>query len=145
MIDGAVRDFLLRQRLGYVATVGPDGAPNVSPKGTIFAWDADHLVFADIRSPRTVSNLESNPRLEINVVDPLSRRGYRFRGTGRILERDGLYEKILAFYRGLGIKSDISGIVLVSVSQVREVTSPLYDAGMSEEQIRGIWRKRLLG
>ena len=38
------------QRLGFVATVCPDGTPNVSPKGTTTVWDDDHLVFADVRS-----------------------------------------------------------------------------------------------
>jgi len=144
VLDGKIRDFLLRQRLGYVATVSPDGSPNLSPKGTILVWDETHLVFADIRSPQTVKNLESDPRLEVNVVDPLSRRGYRFRGTGRILERSSLYGDIIAFYRGLGIRSRISGIILVTVDSADEVTSPLYDAGMSEEEIRRIWRARLL-
>ena len=31
-------------------------------------WDDEHLVFANIRSPRTVANLRHNPVLEINVV-----------------------------------------------------------------------------
>jgi len=38
------------QRLGFVATVCPDGTPNLSPKGTVSVWDDDHLVFANIRS-----------------------------------------------------------------------------------------------
>ncbi len=41
------------QRLGYAATVCPDGTPNLSPKGTTTVWDDDHLVFADICSPAT--------------------------------------------------------------------------------------------
>lgn len=36
------------QRLGYVASVCPDGTPNLSPKGTTTVWDDEHLVFADI-------------------------------------------------------------------------------------------------
>jgi len=42
------------QRLGFVATVCPDGTPNLSPKGTTAVWDDDHLVFANIRSPGMV-------------------------------------------------------------------------------------------
>jgi len=67
------------QRLGFVATVCPDGTPNLSPKGTTAIWDDDHIVFADIRSPATVSNLRRNPSTEINVVDPMVRKGYRLR------------------------------------------------------------------
>lgn len=40
-----------RQRLGFVATVSPDGPPNLSPKGTVSVLDDDSLVFADLRSP----------------------------------------------------------------------------------------------
>ena len=31
-----------RQRLGFVATVCPDGTPNLSPKGTLSVLDDDH-------------------------------------------------------------------------------------------------------
>ena len=68
------------QRLGYASTVCPDATPNLSPKGTTAVWDDDHLIFADIRSPGTVENLLRNPTIEINVVDPISRKGYRFKG-----------------------------------------------------------------
>ena len=39
-------------RLCYVATVTPDGKPNLSPKGSLRVVDDDHLAFADIMSPR---------------------------------------------------------------------------------------------
>ena len=42
------------QRLGFEATVCPDGTPNLSPKGTTAVWDDDHLAFANIRSPGTL-------------------------------------------------------------------------------------------
>src|SRR4051795_10399626 len=75
---------LVEAELGFVATVCPDGTPNLSPKGTIAVWDDDHVVFADIRSPGTVENLRANPSVEINVVDQLSRTGYRLKGTGEV-------------------------------------------------------------
>ncbi len=65
-----MKRVIREQRLGYVATVCPDGTPNLSPKGTLTTGDDDHLVFADIHSPRTVANLRHNPHVEVNVVDP---------------------------------------------------------------------------
>ncbi len=79
-ISDEIKHFLERQKLGFVATISPDNTPNVSPKGTILAWDDEHLIFADIRSPQTISNLENNSSVEINVVDPILRKGYRFKG-----------------------------------------------------------------
>ena len=73
---------MVETQLGFVATVCPDGTPNLSPKGSTAVWDDDHLVFADLRSPGTVENLRANASVEINVVDQLVRKGYRFKGTG---------------------------------------------------------------
>ena len=90
------------QRLGFVATVCPDGTPNLSPKGTTAVWDDEHLVFANIRSAGTLANLRHNPSVEVNVVDPMARRGYRFKGVASILESGPLYDKAIAFYRNRG-------------------------------------------
>jgi uncharacterized protein len=67
---------VLEQKLGFVATVCPDGSPNLSPKGTTTVWDDNHLLFADICSPQTVRNLVDDARIEVNVVDPTVRKGY---------------------------------------------------------------------
>ena len=127
MITQEIKDFLKLQKLGYVATVTSDGKPNISPKGTIIGWNSETLAFADIRSPDTVMNLKNNPYVEINVIDPLLRKGYLFQGQSKILkDGDDLYEEILNYYRLDGIQSPINCIVLVTISNVSDVTSPLY-------------------
>src|SRR5260370_2698485 len=85
ILNDAMRSVVEEQRLGFAATVCPDGTPNLSPKGTTSVWDDDHLIFADIHSPRTVANLRPNPAIEINVVAQLVRTGYRFKGTAPAL------------------------------------------------------------
>src|SRR4029077_1058145 len=88
------------QRLGYVASVGPDGSPNLSPKGTTAVWDSEHLVFAHLHSHQTVANIETvNPVVEINVVDPILRKGYRFKGHAVVHRAGPEFEAGLAFYR----------------------------------------------
>ena len=141
MITPEIKDFLNLQKLGYVATVTSDGKPNISPKGTIIGWDSKTLAFADIRSPDTMKNLKDNPNVEINVIDPLLRKGYLFQGTSRIIEDETLYQEILNYYRANGIKSPINSIVLVDVSNISDVTSPLYDMGISEGEIKSKWQK----
>jgi len=44
-----------QQRMGFMATVCPEGSPNLSPKGTATVWDDDRLVFADLGSPVTIA------------------------------------------------------------------------------------------
>lgn len=141
MITSEIKDFLNLQKLGYVATVASDGKPNISPKGTIIGWDSQTLAFADIRSPDTMRNLKDNPNVEINVIDPLLRKGYLFQGTAVIIEDELLYHEILTYYRDNGIKSPINSIVLVDVSNISDVTSPLYDMGIPENEIKSKWQK----
>jgi len=143
-ISDEIKNFLERQKLGFVATISPDNTPNVSPKGTILAWDDEHLIFADIKSPQTISNLENNPSVELNVIDPILRKGYRFKGKGKILRDNEEFSKILKFYEEKGIKSKINAVVMIKVNTLSEVTSPLYDLGFSEEEIKEKWKKHYL-
>lgn len=141
LISQKIVDFLDLQKLGYVATVSKDNTPNLSPKGTIIGWDENTLAFADIRSPDTLTNLESNPAVEINVIDPLTRKGFLFKGKSRILRNGSTYDEILDYYRNKGIKSTINSIVLIDVAAVEPVLSPLYDLGVSENEIKLKWKK----
>jgi uncharacterized protein len=127
------------QKLGFIATVCPDGTPNLSPKGTTAVWDADHLIFADIHSPNTVENLRHNPSIEINVVDPFVRKGYRFKGTATLVDSGPDFERALAFYRERGTTNPIKTIVIVEVTRARPLISPAYDRGLSEEEVRARW------
>ena len=128
-----------QQRLAFVATVCADNTPNLSPKGTIAVWDDDHLVFANIRSPQTVSNLRRNWATEINVVDPMVRKGYRFKGTATVLEAGARYDEVRAFFTARGVSNPIREVVVIKVEHALPVTSPAYDLGLSEAEIRARW------
>jgi len=130
------------QRLGFVATVCPDGTPNLSPKGTTAVWDDEHLVFANIRSAGTLANLRYNPSIEVNIVDPFVRKGYRFKGVAEILESGARYDQAVAFYRQRGSRIDvIREIVLVRVDNAQPVDSPAYDFGATEDEVRARWER----
>ncbi len=131
--------LVLEQRLGYHATVCPDGTPNLSPKGTTSVWDDDHLFFAEIRSPRTLANLRTNAAIEVNVVDALGRRGYRFKGTASVHEEGEVYERGLALLREreyAAYEDRVGAIVLIRVERAEPVTSPAYDLGQTEDELR---------
>jgi predicted pyridoxine 5'-phosphate oxidase superfamily flavin-nucleotide-binding protein len=142
-----MKRVVTEQRLAFVATVCPDGTPNLSPKGTIAIWDDDHLVFADIRSPGTIANLKKNPAVEVNVVDPFARKGYRFKGRGEVIVDGKLFQGVMRFYRDRLVdtarnktESRIRGFVLVKVESALPLISPAYDDPLSDEQaIRENW------
>ena len=133
---------VLEQRLGFVATVASDGAPNLSPKGTTSVWDDEHLFFAHIASPRTVENLRTNPRVEVNVVDPIERRGYRFRGTAEVHSSGPVYDRGLDVLEERGYTTPpqrIKGIVLIRVTHAEAVISPAYDDGATTGDVSERW------
>ena len=130
---------VVEENLAFVATVCADGTANLSPKGTTAVWDDSHLVFADIHSPGTVANLLVNRSVEVNVVDPLVRKGYRFKGTATVHTEGAEFERGLRFYEERGTvdpRGRIRSIVIVAVERALEVISPAYDLGATEASLR---------
>ena len=144
IIDSKIKDFVNFQKLGFVATVNSDNSPNLSPKGTVRVWDDENLVFADINSPRTIENINNNNSIEVNVVDPIKRKGFRFKGNAKIILSGNLYNEIVDYYKKNGTRNKISSIVMIKVTQVDEVVSPLYDLGISEKEVSEKWTKHFL-
>lgn len=138
-----VQRLVREQRLGFVATVSEDGLPNVSPKGSLTVLDDNNLVFADVESPHTVRNLSKNPNTEINVVDPFSRKGFRFRGKATILHTGVSYWKVLEMYRAEGADvRRIRSVVVVEVEHVLPLVSPVYLTGnVQEDEVRALWQE----
>ena len=137
------------QRLGFYATVCEDGSPNLSPKGTTYVLDYDHLFFADIRSPQTVANVRRGSLAEVNVIDPLVRKGYRFKGPGEIHEPGtSRYDECVERLREAGstLVDRVNAIVVIEVREARPLVSPAYDDGtVTEAEIIRTFRARLTG
>ena len=140
-ISDDIKNFVNSQKLGYVATVSKDGTPNLSPKGTIIVMDESTLVFADIRSPKTMENLRENTSVEINVIDPFKSLGYRFKGDGKIVNEGTEFDKIIEYYKDVGVKSKINSVVVIDVKTMSKVTSPSYDLGATEDELSSKWKK----
>ncbi|MDE2790645.1 MAG: pyridoxamine 5'-phosphate oxidase family protein [Paracoccaceae bacterium] len=133
-------------RLGFVATTSPDGMPNLSPKGTFVVVDNKTIAFVEMRSPGTVANLETNPDVEINFVDVLSRRGVRIAGCGTILDRESdAYEELLPLFLALWPELEplYNRIVRIHVREVRPLASPIYEAGGQEAELRAHWKRKI--
>jgi uncharacterized protein len=145
VITPEIAAFVHQQRLGFHATVCADGTPNLSPKGTTAVYDPEHLMFAELRSPQTLANLEANPSIEVNMVDPIVRKGWRFKGTATVRRESEVRERALEIYEREGYTvypERIGAIVLIRVESVRELTSPAYDDGSSEQDVAAWWAER---
>src|SRR5689334_11868162 len=103
MLTEDMKRVVGEQRLGFYATVCEDGSPNLSPKGSTYVLDDEHLFFADIRSPQTVENVRRGSLVELNVVDPIVRKGYRFKGRAEVHEPGSeIYDRALDQMRAAG-------------------------------------------
>ena len=137
ILTDCMKQMIARIRLCYVATVTPDGKPNLSPKGSLKVLDDRHLIFADISSPGTVENLAHNPFVEVNVVDPVLRRGYRFKGTAEVSFDVGLLD---IAGKDLGHPYPVLHAVKVRVEEAYPVRSPVYTiAKVPERQVKDTW------
>ncbi len=141
ILTGDMKRVIDEQKLGFVATVCDDGSPNLSPKGTMVVLDDDHIMFGEIRSPNTIRNLNANPAMEINFVDPFSRTGYRFKGEARIIEPDSDEFGTLhpRFEPWGAMAQKINCIVALRVVKALPLTSPAYDIGSTETELRETW------
>jgi predicted pyridoxine 5'-phosphate oxidase superfamily flavin-nucleotide-binding protein len=142
ILTGEMQRLILEQRLGFIATVCPDGTPNLSPKGTTTVFDDDHLIFADIISPNTVANLRENPSIEINVVDQFARKGYRFKGTAEIYDSGDEYRRGVEVLRERGYSTEtVNHVVVITVDSARPLVSPVYSSGADEGEVRARWAR----
>jgi predicted pyridoxine 5'-phosphate oxidase superfamily flavin-nucleotide-binding protein len=136
LIDNDMRDIVASAKIAFVATVTPDGSPNLSPKASVRVYDDTHVAFMDITSPGTIANLSMNPRIEIAVVNFLRRRGYRFSGTAELHQPgSAVHTWLHQWLLGLnGPGYPAKQAVLVTVERVRPVLSPAYTYGDADEQ-----------
>jgi predicted pyridoxine 5'-phosphate oxidase superfamily flavin-nucleotide-binding protein len=144
MITADMKAVIEATHLCFAATVTPDGRPNLSPKGTIRVWDDEHLFFLDIASPNTRANLARTPWMEINVVEQLSRRGYRFFGRAEVhLEGTEVYERAMErVYGGAERTYPASAVILIAVERTAPLLSPAYWRVADEAELRAMWRER---
>jgi predicted pyridoxine 5'-phosphate oxidase superfamily flavin-nucleotide-binding protein len=99
-----------------IATASKNGKPNVSPKGSFRVLDDEHVVFANIASPRTMANLKENPQLTAIMLDRSSRKGCRIWGKAEILDSGEIFDSLSAEFAPQGIH--IKNIVRVTVEEM---------------------------
>ncbi len=88
------KDLIANIHPGLIATADKTGMPNVSAKGSLRVLDDEHVMFADVNSPRTIANLKENPVAAIIVLDAATRKGVRVWGKARVHESGPLLDQM---------------------------------------------------
>jgi PPOX class probable F420-dependent enzyme len=82
-IPEAYRDLFDKKAFAHIATIGPDGAPQVTP--VWIDYDGAHIRFNTARGRVKTKNLERNPRVAVSIQDP--ENPYRYvQVKGRVTE-----------------------------------------------------------
>lgn len=136
-----MKDFVADQRLAFLATVCPDGSPNLSPKGLTFILDDRRIVIGEVRSPDSIKNVIFQPIAELNVVDRNLRKGYRFKGTCVVYHSGDEFNRLTKFLRSKGAVSLIQSIIVMTVEHAHQISSPVYDRGASEVKVGSQWKR----
>src|SRR5512133_1689908 len=84
VIPQELHDLLAGGHNVWVATVGPDGTPNVSIKGSGALLDDEHLYFADMFSHKTRENIEHDPRVAVGIHDPERKVAMQVKGRAEL-------------------------------------------------------------
>lgn len=154
VLDDDMRAVVESAHLAFVATVTPEGKPNLSPKGTIRVLDDPagveggrsppaRLFFLDLASPQTRKNLEKSAWMEINVVDTTSRRGYRFLGQAKAHVGDEVHRAAAErIAREEGAAYEDRGVVVLTVERALPLLSPGYQKVPDEWAMRMAWQER---
>ena len=103
-------------RPSLVATASKTGKPNVSAKGSLQVLDDEHVIFADIASPRTIANIKENPQVAVICLDAAARKSCRIWGTGEIFNTGELFDKMVAEFASRNMQ--VRNVVKMTVEEV---------------------------
>lgn len=109
VLTGDVRRALTAGRLAHLATINPDGSPQVS-----VVWiglDGDDIVAAHLMRGRKVANIARDPRVALTVeadgTNPVGMANYLIvHGSARLVEGGApeLLQRLAEVYIGPGVK-----------------------------------------
>ncbi len=119
-----VIDFIKRNRPALVATVSPEGIPNVALKGCLTVLDEERLMYAELVEGRTSHNVVRHPEVAVVVQDHAG-HGYQIKGRGH---RD---DDVSAYGLSCDVTSSIrmdlpppQAVIVIDVTEVDALEPP---------------------
>jgi general stress protein 26 len=105
-----------------VGTASAEGMPDVSYRGSMMAFDAEHLAFWERVKGESLANIEANPHVVVLYVNRETRANWRFYGEAQVLKDGELREQIMARVHPFELTQDPERngyAVLIRVDRVR--------------------------
>ena len=78
-IPNEIKEFIEKQGIFVVGTIGVNNIPNVSPR-IFFRVDEDAIYWLDFFKHKSYKNIQANPWVTISVFNKDDLKGFQFRG-----------------------------------------------------------------
>ena len=108
----------------FVATVNPDGTPNIGPKRSTRVLDDEHLIFTEVTGNQTWRNVLRGSRVAIAVVDRETMKGFRFVGSPELITSGEIFDQAVATMRARGILASVKAVVRIRVDGIYNLGIP---------------------
>lgn len=119
-----VIEFIRGHRPALLATVSPEGVPNIAPKGSLTVLDDERLVYADLVEGRTSRNIRARPEVAVVVMDPTG-SGYQIKGRGSRDTTGKAYTHLCEAAPALRIPlPPPSTVMVIEVDEVTPLSAP---------------------
>jgi len=105
-----------------LATASKGGIPSVSFRGSMMAWDDEHLAYWERSHFRGEENVEENPNVVVFYMDYPARVGWRFIGQATVYKDGEMRERIMERTIKEELEKDPDGKglgVLIRIDKIR--------------------------
>ena len=118
-----MKDLVAAQQC-YVATVDPDGTPNIGPKRSTRVFDDEHLVYNEVTGKQTWANVSRGSKVAIAVADRDKRIGFRFVGTPEVITSGPAFDQAVELMKKAGMNAPLRALVKVEVEKIFNLGPP---------------------
>ena len=80
----------------FIATVSPDGGPQISMRGSVLVFDRETLAFWERSWRVSAANIASNSQVVLFYRNPEQRINLRFYGTATLYQAGAIRENVMA-------------------------------------------------
>ena len=80
----------------YIATVSPDGEPQISMRGSVLVYDHETLAYWERGWRQSAANIEANPKIVLFYRHPTDRVNLRFYGTATMYREGPIREDVMS-------------------------------------------------
>ncbi|MHA7901298.1 MAG: pyridoxamine 5'-phosphate oxidase family protein [Henriciella sp.] len=128
ILDENTRNLIQRSVLCWLATIGHDGEPSVSPKELWGISGDNALVIADIASPNSVNNIRHRSRVCVSFLDIFLQKGMKLYGNAELIPNNAsAFEELgLELLEIAGAKFKIRNLIYVCIDRASKIVAPSY-------------------